>query len=116
VRGFDRTQPGSVTAEIGEPGRIEGAAGSRFISIPVTIRATTTRGDLQCYHGLYALRRTVVDGASEAQRTWHLFSGDLQSCADAPTDQKRPPSAAGFWLTRAHVDLIQSYLHDAEQA
>jgi hypothetical protein len=68
----------SVTVRTGEPGRIEGAAGSRFIEIPVTIEARTTADSTQRFAGTYALRRAVVDGASDAQRRWHIHSADIR--------------------------------------
>jgi hypothetical protein len=70
-----------VTVRTGEPGRIEGSAGSRFIEIPVTIEARTTADSTQRFAGTYALRRAVVDGASEAQRRWHIYSAGIHACA-----------------------------------
>lgn len=67
----------SVAVTVGTPGRVEGAAGSRFVTIPVTIRAMTTSGDSQHFAGTYVLRRVVVDGATPAQRRWHLFSATI---------------------------------------
>lgn len=62
----------SVRAQVGTPSRIEGAAGSRYIDIPVTIVAQTTAGETQRFEGTYTLRKSVVDGASPAQRRWHI--------------------------------------------
>lgn len=62
----------TVRVQIGTPSRIEGAAGSRYIDIPVTIVAQTTAGETQRFEGTYTLRKSVVDGASPAQRTWHI--------------------------------------------
>jgi len=67
----------SVGVVIGEPGRVEGAAGSRFVEVPVTIRAWTGSGAEQHFAGSYVLRRTVVDGATEAQRQWHIYSAEI---------------------------------------
>lgn len=64
-------------AAIGTPGRIEGAAGSRFIEVPVTIRAVTDAGAVQRFEGRYVLRRSVVDGASAEQRHWRIHSADI---------------------------------------
>lgn len=75
--GFAHTQ--SSRADIGEPGRIEGAAGSRYIEIPVTIRARLDDGQRQRFSGRYTLRRVGdVDGASRSAKQWHLYSADLQ--------------------------------------
>jgi hypothetical protein len=70
--GFDSTA--SVTLEVGAPGRVEGAAGSRYIEIPVTVRARTTRGTAQQFVGTYTLRRVVVDGATEYPHGFPMFS------------------------------------------
>lgn len=73
--GFAETS--SVSVETGVPGRIEGAAGSRYIEIPVRITATTRDGHVQHFQGTYVLRRSVVDGASAEQRSWHIHSAEL---------------------------------------
>ena len=68
-----------VELEVGPAGRIEGAAGSRFVEFPVAIVATADSGMTQRFEGTYTLRRVVVDGASEAQRRWHLNSASLHA-------------------------------------
>ena len=67
-----------VEAEVGEPGRVEGAAGSRYVEVPVTIRAATDAGEEQRFEGTYTLRRSVVDGATAEQRRWHLYAADVE--------------------------------------
>jgi hypothetical protein len=67
-----------VYVEVGEPSRVEGAAGSRFVEVPVTVRAVTETGEKQRFEGTYTLRRTVVDGATTGQRRWHLYSADVE--------------------------------------
>jgi len=73
--GFARTA--SVDVVIGEPSRVEGAVGSRFITIPVEIRAITTSGEQQRFSGTYTLRRAVVDGATEEQRQWRITAAEI---------------------------------------
>lgn len=73
--GFSETR--SVEVEIGDAGRMEGAAGSRYIEIPVVIRAESSAGEMQRFEGTYVLRRSVVDGASPAQREWRIASADV---------------------------------------
>ena len=74
--GFAETA--EVDIEIGTPpGRIEPAAGSRYLKVPVVIRAVTTGGEEQRFEGTYTLRRSVVDGASAEQRRWHIYSADV---------------------------------------
>ena len=74
--GFDGTSV--VMVDIGTPGAIESAAGSRFIRVPVSLRAQQTDGSSRRFEGEYVLRRAVVDGASDAQRTWRIASADLR--------------------------------------
>ena len=76
AEGFAETA--HVEAEVGEPGRVEGAAGSRYVEVPVTLRAVTDDGEAQHFEGTYTLRRAVVDGATAAQRRWHLYSADVR--------------------------------------
>ncbi len=70
-------QTASVEVEIGDPGRIEPAAGSRYIEVPVRIQAVTTAGQAQRFRGAYVLRRSVVTGATGEQRQWHLYAADI---------------------------------------
>jgi hypothetical protein len=73
--GFAETA--SVAVEVGEPGRIEGAAGSRYVEVPVVIRANTTTGETQRFSGSYTLRRAVVEGASPLEMRWHIYSAKI---------------------------------------
>ena len=75
--GFEETE--RVAVKVGKPGRVEGAAGSRYVTVPVTISAITTGGKAQHFTGSYTLRRTVVSGATAAQRRWQLFSADISA-------------------------------------
>lgn len=75
ARGYDHTR--STRVVIGRPGRIQGAAGSRYIDVPVKIDAITTEGEQQHYQGSIVLRRVVVPGADSTDRSWHLFSAAI---------------------------------------
>lgn len=77
--GFADTE--SVVVEIGEPGRVEPAAGSRYVEIPVAVIATLTDGTTQRFEGAYVLRRAVVDGATADQRAWRIYSADVEQVA-----------------------------------
>jgi hypothetical protein len=68
----------SVEAKTGTPSRIEPAAGSRYIEVPVTILTTTKAGHAQHFNGTYTLRRTVVDGAPASERKWHLYRASIR--------------------------------------
>ena len=74
--GFAETA--SVEIVIGELGRMEGAAGSLYITIPLVIEAKTTRGETQKFAGEYVLRRSVVDGATAEQRAWRIYSAEIK--------------------------------------
>ena len=87
--GFAETA--AVAADVGAPGRVEGAAGSRYVSVPVEVHATTTAGAAQWFRGTYTLRRAVVPGATEEQRRWHIASADMRPCAGSPA----PATGAG---------------------
>jgi len=66
-----------VEVEVGEPGRVEPAAGSRYVEVPVTVRARTRDGATQRFAGRYTLRRSVVDGATDDERRWRIHSATL---------------------------------------
>lgn len=74
--GFAQTQAVSVT--VSDSVRTEGAAGSQFATVPVTIDATLRNGTHQHFAGTYTLRRSMVDGATPEQRAWRIYSADLK--------------------------------------
>jgi hypothetical protein len=74
-RGYWQTR--SVDVTIGTPGRVEGAAGSRYVDIPVTLRATMKDGSVEHYSGHYTLRRSVVTGATADQQAWRIYSAAI---------------------------------------
>jgi len=62
----------------GEPGDLEGAAGSQYVRIPLLIKAKTRDGKEQNFWGEYVLRRSMVDGATPEQRIWRLYSAEIK--------------------------------------
>lgn len=68
----------SVRAIVGEPADEEGAAGSRYIQVPVELIALQRDGSERRYRGRFTLRTVVADGASQEQRRWHLASAEMQ--------------------------------------
>jgi len=88
-------QTASVEAQVGAPGRIGGAAGSRYIEIPVTIHAVTTTGGDQCFGGTYTLRRSEVDGATAEQRSWRIHSASIRARPAAECNAQRPSARRG---------------------
>ena len=101
-RGYADTA--SVAAEVGAAGRIEGAAGSRYVEVPVTIRARTRAGADQCFRGTYTLRRAVVPGAPAEQSSWRIASANVAACAgdDVAGD---PAGAAPGGV----IDVVESF-------
>lgn len=67
-----------VSIEILPPGRVDAAAGSRYLEVPVALTASQRDGSQRKYVGAYVLRRAVVDGASAEQRAWRIGSADLR--------------------------------------
>lgn len=72
----------SVKADVGESRDEEGAAGSRFIQVPVELKALQRDGSERAYRGRFTLRAVMADGASEEQRRWHLASAEMQRLPD----------------------------------
>jgi hypothetical protein len=75
-KGFEET--GRVEVTVGAPGRVEGAAGSRYVEVPVRIAARTRAGERQSFSGSYTLRLSVVDGATPEQRSWRIYSAAVR--------------------------------------
>lgn len=76
-KGYEETERAEIT--VGAPGRVEGAAGSRYVEVPVRIVARTRDGARQNYSGSYTLRLSVVDGATPEQRSWHIYSAAVRT-------------------------------------
>jgi hypothetical protein len=71
--------PCDTQVKVGTPTPIEGAAGSRFITIPVTETQCAAIGDaLLVTQRSYDLRYSAVEGATRAQRHWHLYRVQLE--------------------------------------
>jgi hypothetical protein len=67
----------TVAATVADSGAVEGAAGSQYVTVPVRVDATLRDGTRQHFAGTYTMRRTLVDGATAAQRRWHIFKADV---------------------------------------
>jgi hypothetical protein len=74
--GFANTA--AVDVEVGSPGPMGAAAGSRYIEVPVRISARLRDGARQEFTGTYTLRRSVVDGATPDQRSWRIYSAAVR--------------------------------------
>ena len=76
-KGFAHTRATKV--KTGTLGPSEGAAGSIYQTVPVTVEATLDDGSAQRFAGSYVVRRiNNVDGASPSQLRWHLASATLR--------------------------------------
>ncbi len=73
--GFAETS--STQVKIGKPSEVEGAAGSQYVTVPVTLTATTQNRAVQHFKGTYVLRRSLVDETSADRRSWHIYSAKL---------------------------------------
>ncbi|TWI09512.1 hypothetical protein [Aerolutibacter ruishenii] len=67
-----------VSVQIGTPGAVEGAAGSRYVQVPVTLVARQRDGSERAFAGSFTLRRAVIDGATDEQRAWRIASANLR--------------------------------------
>lgn len=59
---------------VGTPGRIEGAAGSSYVTVPVDVFATTAAGAAQHFSGSYDLRRL----SNPEPGPWRLHAASLK--------------------------------------
>jgi hypothetical protein len=60
-------------AQVGAPGRIEGAAGSSYVEVPVVIYGRLKSGEAVHMNGPVTLRRVNdVPGLTAEQRRWHI--------------------------------------------
>lgn len=86
---------GEYRGTAGAPGRMEGAAGSSYIDIPVEITGRLKSGERFRQTGTMTLRRVNdVPGATPEQLQWHIYKADL-----TPSDIAPPFRFAGLWAT-----------------
>jgi len=65
----------SVRVETGTPSRVDAAAGSRYVEVPVTIVAVGEAGATTRFEGTYVLRRSVIEGG---EKSWHLYRASIR--------------------------------------
>lgn len=66
-------------ADVGAPGEIDAGAGQRYVTVPVQIHARLKHGAAEYQIGNVTLHRTAnIDGATAAQKSWHIRSIDLK--------------------------------------
>jgi hypothetical protein len=77
ARGFDRYS--EYHAEIGAPGRIEGAAGTLYVEVPVVVYGRMRNGREFRMSGAMTLRRAnEVPGSTAEQRRWRIASTEMR--------------------------------------
>lgn len=77
-KGFTETR--TTRVEPGEPGAIEGAAGSAFVTVPVTVEALLDNGVRQRFAGSYVLRHVDAQGPTAPIDTrWFIYSSNLRA-------------------------------------
>lgn len=64
-----------ASVSLGEPGRVEGAAGSRFVEVPVTVTSRGSDGREVRQIGSFVMRSSQVEGAP---RGWRIASAELR--------------------------------------
>jgi hypothetical protein len=66
-------------ALVGAPGAVEGAAGSSYVEVPVTVYGRRRTGEPFRERGILTLRRVNdVDGSTAEQRRWHIERSDVE--------------------------------------
>ena len=69
---------GEVHANIGAPGKLEGAAGSIYVDVPVQLYGRLKDGKQFNSRGTMTLRRVNdVPGSTDEQRRWHIYKADF---------------------------------------
>lgn len=72
--GFAHTRAVRVTP--GQPGEVEGGAGSLYVTVPVSIDSELDNGAHQHFTGEYMLRQS--SGAGGPSQGWHIYSAKLK--------------------------------------
>lgn len=72
----------TIEANVGAPGEMEGAAGSIYLNVPLTLSGTLKNGGRYSLSGPVTLRRVNdVPGSTAEQRRWHIYASDLKRAA-----------------------------------
>lgn len=67
-------------ANIGAPGKVDAGAGQRYVTVPVQVYGRLKQGATPVYMlGSVTLHRVAdIDGATAAQKSWHIRSADIK--------------------------------------
>jgi len=72
----------TIDATVGKPGDTEGAAGSIYVDVPLTLSGKLKSGGRYSVSGPISLRRVNdVPGSTAEQRRWHIYASDLKPAA-----------------------------------
>jgi len=72
----------TINATVGKPGDTEGAAGSIYVDVPLTLSGKLKSGGRYRVSGSVSLRRVNdVPGSTAEQRRWHIYATDLKPAA-----------------------------------
>ena len=79
-------------AQIGAPGRVDAGAGQRYVTVPVQVYGRLKAGNRPFnMRGQVTLHRTAdIDGATAAQKSWHIRSSDIDPRPGEPTPSPEP--------------------------
>ncbi|QCO67269.2 hypothetical protein E5843_04785 [Luteimonas yindakuii] len=70
--GFAATR--AIEVQVGAPGAADGATGSQYVRVPVSVVATQADGSTRRYAGQYTLRRAASGGGD----AWRIASAELR--------------------------------------
>lgn len=83
--------------DVGKPGRIDAGAGQRYLELPARVRGTLAEGGKPFeLRGTLTLHRTGdIDGATEAQRRWHIRGAALKPVEESAANHDESYQCAG---------------------
>ncbi|CAN5814956.1 hypothetical protein BH11PSE6_BH11PSE6_10980 [soil metagenome] len=97
-------------ANVGAPGEIEAGAGQRHVTVPVQVYGRLKQGATPVYMlGSVTLHRVGdIDGASPAQKSWHISSADIKprpGAAPTPVAGQPAPAASYRCIDGSRINV-----------
>lgn len=81
----DLTKYATLGAQVGRPGAVEGAAGSLYVEVPVSMYGRYATGEAYLMGGKVVLRRVNdVPGSTAEQRAWRISRFELEAASASP--------------------------------
>ena len=100
-------------AELGEPGRIEGAAGSLYVEVPVRVSGRLANGEAFEDSGTIVLRRVNdVPGSTAEQRSWRIARTNVRPFGESGGNGQTP-RFVGRWATDAESCATRAWTFTA---